>query len=372
MPIGVTGVIQQPGLGNVLGQSIGGIAQMLQQIEAMKQEQAKNAAYNAYMQELTTASEAKRTSDAAAATQQAANERTLGGALRDYLTPQQQAVNFAVPTGLGGDLQNTVNVPRERGMQEILATLPPELVGDFVKTVEPTEKTRQQKQEEARAQRAMRSYLNTLPAPMRPMMEAIVRLEEGGVPANLSQFVVSRLSQEVGKDPKAIAALRKKYPELANLPDTEVVERAAMIATEEAKRRLGLDRPRVVGGGTPAPTGRTAKEVKDELSAINSQVTTSRMLAREAGERPRHLMTPTGKPINTDSAAVAAFQADSAAAANDLKGLIAQQRGLFQELQQVQGAPGTGGGQVYIDPASGRRYTLDAVGTVTFIDPPRQ
>lgn len=57
--VGVTGVIQKPGDFNVLGQSIGGIAQMLQQIEQMRMQNAQQQAAQRYQEGLVANQQAQ-------------------------------------------------------------------------------------------------------------------------------------------------------------------------------------------------------------------------------------------------------------------------------------------------------------------------
>lgn len=58
--VGVTGVIQDPGLGGVLAKGIGGITQLLMQQQQMRDKQARDAADIAYQNELVTASRENR------------------------------------------------------------------------------------------------------------------------------------------------------------------------------------------------------------------------------------------------------------------------------------------------------------------------
>lgn len=57
--VGVTGVIQKPGDFNVLGQSIGGVAQMLQQIEQMRMQNAQQQAAQRYQEGLVANQQAQ-------------------------------------------------------------------------------------------------------------------------------------------------------------------------------------------------------------------------------------------------------------------------------------------------------------------------
>lgn len=65
--LGVTQIIPQQGPLGIAAQGLGGLGQLMMQVEQAKQEKAKNDAYNAYMEELTTASRTGRESSAAAA-----------------------------------------------------------------------------------------------------------------------------------------------------------------------------------------------------------------------------------------------------------------------------------------------------------------
>lgn len=58
--VGVTGVIQDPGLGGTLARGLGGITQMLMAQQQLKDQRAKDAANIAYQNELTTASRTGR------------------------------------------------------------------------------------------------------------------------------------------------------------------------------------------------------------------------------------------------------------------------------------------------------------------------
>jgi len=386
--LGVTQLIQQQGPLGIASQGLGGLGQLMVQMEQMKQEKAKNDAYNAYMTELKTASEAERQRREAADLAAARDAKTTGAAFRQYMTPVQQQVNIPSIEGAFGvsSLPAQVNVDRERTMQEVMANLPAELVADFAKQVAPVEQTRQEKADAAKAKRGMESYLKTLPPSMREPMRAIVQLESAGVPANLSQFIVSGLVQEGAKDPKAIAAMRQKYPELAALPDAEVMQMGTELMLGQMRIRLGLARnpnlppPGSAGG---APAGRTPAEIRAELGVLTPQVTNQRMLTGEAIQRPANLMLGrTGRPIVPRTAA------DSAAAVNDLRTLTDAQRALTAELQQAQGAPqgslvNPGQGAVSVaplapteviglDPATGRRVATDTTtGTRRYLDPPR-
>lgn len=92
--LGVTQVIQQPGLGNVLGQSIGGIAQMMQQLEQFRMQQARDNTNQAYLGEQTTTMRTNREqakADREAATRQAQQQ---GEAYRQLLQLPQVTSMF--------------------------------------------------------------------------------------------------------------------------------------------------------------------------------------------------------------------------------------------------------------------------------------
>ncbi len=339
--LGVTQVIQQPGFGNVLGQSIGGISQMLMQLEKMKQEQAKNQAYNAYMAELAAASQANREQKAEEAARLQQERVALGKGLQDYLTPQQQDISLTLPgfTGEGTRDSGPMTVNATRSMQDILKTLPPELAATFVNQVAPIEQSREGKRAAARQQQALRSFVNTMPAALRPVMSTVIALEQAGVPGNITDSIVRASLAENAKNPQMMAALRKQFPSLANLPDEELVKAAAAVGIDRLRVRAGG------AGGTPKPTGRTPAEIRAELSAINPLVTNARLMRNELTERPRNLTVgglgnrPIVPRTAADSAAVGKFQADSTAAEQGLAGLMGTQSQLLAELQRAQGAP---------------------------------
>lgn len=323
--LGVTQLIQQQGPLGIASQGLGQLGQLMMQIEQAKQEKAKNDANVSYLNELTTTQRTGREAAAAEAERLAAERATMGGALRDYLTPQQVDINIpSVPGGFGtSTLPVQATGTRERTLQDILPQLPPELVAQFTQQVAPVEQTRQQKIEAGKMKATLNTFLRTLPPQMREPMRAIVELESAGVPSNLSQQIVSGLIKEAGKDPKAIAALRKKYPELAALPDEQVLEMGAGLMYDQLRMRLGLIRnPNLPppGSGGPSTGGLTPAD-KQFQDLLEKQVERAGKQAAAFNDRPKELQSPVpGQPFiprnQYQKDALNAFVTDSTEAAN--------------------------------------------------------
>jgi hypothetical protein len=387
--VGVTQLIQQPGLGNVLGQGVSGIAKMMQQIEQMKQEDARNTAYNAYMAEQVRSSQAAEAERKAAAEAAQRNASQVGGAVRDYLTPTDPTT-LQIPIGIGNVSMPTTIPGGERSLQSVLAGIDPSLVPDVLKTVAPMEEQREQKRLAAQQKRALREATTGLPPNLRSIMEVIVPIREAAG-TEVASAIAGELLTNNRISQADLATMRKKYPELAGLPDAALVNAVADVAMTYYKARIQAQfRPPPSGGNGGASTARTPADIRREQAALGPQITAARMAAAEAGKRPPFLtstnrLRPYTPRTPEDSVRNEGFMADSAVARNYYNDLLRQDAALGEELRVVQGSPLAGGAPVpaapapdeagliiSVDPATGRRVGTDpATGNRRFLDPPR-
>jgi hypothetical protein len=379
--VGVNNVIQKPGFGAVMGQQLGGIAQMLQQMEEFKRQQAKDEAYNAYLDEQIKSSQARTKADAErvaeAKREKAATEkrqRELGGAVRDYTTGTKAAA-IDVPTldatgGVSGPaIRHNVKIPK--GMEDVVSTLPPEVVPEFLKMIAPERQSREEKAAMARSQQAVKVAMRDLDPELRPLMSSVLTLKAAGAPAEVLSSVYSSMSQRI-QGGEGIDNLRRKYPEYADLPDELVLKAYLGRLTAQTTARYRAPT------GASKPDTRTPAEIKGEMSALRTPMSAARSELR----RPR----PAGRnniPLKDDDPLVRQFVGDSTQVANDLAQFEREYGILNEELRQVQGSPLAQPPVVTaplsptetesVDLASGRRIATDSTtGRSRYLEPPKE
>ncbi len=331
--VGVTGVIQDPGLGGVLAKGIGGITQLLQQ----QQEQQRLQEAEMYRRKLQQ-DQLKLQQDAAA--EQLRGRQQVGQGLTDLMTPQNVSVDVGAATGI----PQTATGQADRSIESVLAKMDPQFRAQFLESAQPVVQDRKSKAEQIKQERAIDAALKDLPESIRPAVKMAIRLQTSKlVPSEVNADIYKRAIGSANATPDQIAAMRKKYPEFAQLPDDDVVDLVAQIAIAEAKNRIGiLYKPNSGGGGSGggSPTGMTPQQ-KQQLASLEKEIVDARVRLNAYNKRsPTAAVTVdprSGRAFAPfDQGAANKHVADSTLADKRYQNAVAAKR---QLMNQVNGVP---------------------------------
>lgn len=351
--LGVTQVIQQQSPLGIASQGLGQLGQLMVQMEQAREERRKNEVNAAYMQAQTDAAKRKEDRDIAEAARLLANEREVGTAIRDYMTPVEQTMDVPL-LGMQGLLAPTgggqITGKRERALPEVLKGKSAEVVESIVGKLGGMEQTRQQKREEkvARAQ-----FMSALPSSVREKFAPVFTLAMLGSKAKLDQNVMTMVLRpvldDVSTDKAALAALRKEFPQLRNLPDDELVEQAAGVAGLKAKLDMGLIRDpnkaspdailaATTRGGTT--TAKTADELRADMRVLGGMIDDQRARLATLSKIPTEFTAGTTgillpKMPPDKQRRYEAWQKSVQLEQAKLDRLNADQTGLYDQLRQV-------------------------------------
>ena len=329
--VGVSGVIQDPGLGGVLAKGIGGITQLLmqQQEQARLQEQEM---YRRKLQQDQLNLQQKIRDD------QLRGQQQVGQGLTDLMTPQNVSVDVGAVTGI----PQTVTGQGDRSIESVLAKMDPQFRAQFLESAQPVVQDRKAKAEQVKQERAIDAALKDLPDSIRPAVKMAIRLQTSKlVPSEVNNDIYNRAIGAANSSPEQIASMRKKYPEFSDLPDDAVVQAVGQLAVLQAKSRLGvLYKPTTSGGGGGggAPTGMTPQQ-KQKLASLEKDISQARIELGRYNKRSAVAsnIDPVTKRLVTpfDQSAAARHVADSAAAFQRYQTAVAAKHQLQNEIDGV-------------------------------------
>jgi len=236
--VGVTGVIQNPGVGGSIAQGIGGIAQMLLKQQELKRQAEIDALNKRQVEAQIATAAANREAALALAEKQARIAKQQGKGLRDIVTPQSVNVP-ALPTGIDGVQSPAVgvNLPPQTAEQAI-AGMDDEAIAGFLEQARPILTERREQEAALAAQKAGEEALVALPEGLRGTVGAMIQLNQAGLPAGVQTELIKQIAAQA--DPEAMAAMRTQYPLLASLPDTEFLKQVSDIKGYETQVRMQL------------------------------------------------------------------------------------------------------------------------------------
>ena len=331
--VGVTGVIQDPGLGGVLAKGIGGITQLLQQ----QQEQQRLQEAEMYRRKLQQ-DQLKLQQDAAA--EQLRGRQQVGQGLTDLMTPQNVSVDVGAATGI----PQTATGQADRSIESVLAKMDPQFRAQFLESAQPVVQDRKAKAEQIKQERAIDAALKDLPESIRPAVKMAIRLQTSKlVPSEVNADIYKRAIGSANATPDQIAAMRKKYPEFAQLPDDDVVDLVAQIAIAEAKNRIGiLYKPNSggsgSGGGGGSPTGMTPQQ-KQQLASLEKEISDARIRLNAYNKRSAvasNVEPRTGRLVQPfDQGAANRHVTDSTAAESRYQKALTAKHQLMNEINGV-------------------------------------
>lgn len=329
--VGVTGVIQDPGLGGVLAKGIGGITQLLQQ----QQEQQRLQEAEMYRRKLQQ-DQLKLQQDAAA--EQLRGRQQVGQGLTDLMTPQNVSVDVGAATGI----PQTVTGQGDRSIESVLAKMDPQFRAQFLESAQPVVKDRQTKAEQVRQERAYEEAVRDLPEGLKGPMRMAMRLTVNKLaPSEVTSDIYRRSLGAANVTPEQMAKMRTKYPEFAELPDDDLVDAVGRVAELQVKSRLGvLYKPNASGGGGGGgtPTGMTPQQ-KQKLASLEKDITAARIELGRYNKRSAVAsnIDPVTKRLVTpyDQGAAQRHVADSSAAFQRYQTAIAAKHQLQNEIDGV-------------------------------------
>lgn len=333
--VGVTGVIQDPGLGGNIARGLGGISQMLMQQDQIRRQQEQEAYQRKLMQDQLDLQQKIR-DDALRGQQQ------VGQGLTDLMTPQTGTLNLDSMTGMPmGD----VAVKTDRSIESVLAKMDPQFRAQFLEASQPIVQDRKTKADAAKQERAYDEAVRDLPDALKGPMRMAIRLQVNKlVPSEVIGDIYRRSLGAANATPEQMAKMREKYPEFALLPDDDLVEAVGQVAALQVRSRLGvLYKPDSGGGGGGTSSGMTPAQ-KQRMASLEKSISTARMeLARYNKRSPvaSEVQSATGRRITPlDPGAAVRHVSDSTQAFQRFQTLLGEKEALQNEIDGTPSAPG--------------------------------
>lgn len=252
--LGVTGIIQQPGIGGIIGQGLSSLAQTLMARQQAEEERRRNEANAAYMQAQMESMAASRNRQAA---QDAATAEAEAG-LQQLMTPVEQTMNvpmFGAPGAPGAMGNVPITGERERTVEEVLQTLKPGAgaVTAFLEgakpIVEQRQKTKQQKVMLAELDRLATD--DRMPTAVRRDAMVHARLARIGMePFEIVRYLQALPKQEDTDAAKSVAFYRNLFKaQLGDAPDEVVLQQGPILHSIKIGTRVDPNRPKATGKG---------------------------------------------------------------------------------------------------------------------------
>lgn len=273
--LGVTGIIQQPGMGGIIGQNLSSLAQTLMARQQAEEERAqRERQYELQLAQLGL--------QRATTAEKLRGERQIGRGLEALLSPQQISLDIATKApevvGRGGvpadrmrmavptvDAQGQVQsgfapqagapIPvrteRERTLQEVLSTIDPQFRESFLtasKDIVTSREAARKAAEQAKAQQeAFGKVLASVPEDIRPAMQSVILGKQAELPADMLNELYKNIATRLPAS--TIQAFDDQYPVFKDLPLEQKLAQITELKALEAQRRMqiGPEYDRIVG-----------------------------------------------------------------------------------------------------------------------------
>lgn len=226
--VGVTGVIQDPGLGGNIARGLGGISQMLMQQDQIRRQQEQEAYQRKLQQDQLDFQRQDREMRLRGAQQQ-------GQGITDLMTPKNVGVNLESMTGIPApDVQ--FQVPQQ--LQDVMARIDPEFRAAFLQSAQPILQDREQQAAIRQKDQAIKSVLANVPANLQMGLRTVIAGKMAGLPDAVVTQMYDTISTQLSPD--QIMSLKEQYPMFAELPQADMIRQITEIKSFEAQRKLQL------------------------------------------------------------------------------------------------------------------------------------